>query len=104
MKPRIDDIPIGRENAISRADLKRKWNCDDRTVRDRIARLRAEDNGDNYVIVSHSRSGVKGYYRSDKPDEIRYFINEINKRIASTRKPLAKAERVLKEVKACAEN
>ena len=104
LKPRIEDIPIGVENAISRADLKRLCNCDDRTVRDRIARLRAEDNGDNYVIVSHSRGSVKGYYRSDKADEIRHFVNETNKRIASTRKPLAKAERVLKEVKACAEN
>lgn len=104
MKPRIEDIPIGRENAISRADLKRRWNCDDRTMRIHVADLRAEDNGDNYVIVSHSRSGVKGYYRTDKPEEISYFINEINKRITSTRKPLAKAERVLKEVKACVQS
>lgn len=96
-KPRIDDIPIGRENAISRADLKRRWDCDDRTMRDHVARLRAEDNGDSYVIVSHSQSGVKGYYRTDKPDEIRHFVNEINKRAENTRKPLLKAERVLKE-------
>lgn len=95
---RIEDIPIGRENAISRTDLKCMWNCDDRTMRGHVARLRAEDNGDSYIIVSHSQSGVKGYYRSDKPDEIRHFVNETKKRIANTRKSLAKAERVLKEL------
>lgn len=97
IKPRVEDIPIGRENAISRADLKRLWNCNDRTMRDHVAKLRAEDNGDSFVIVSHSQSSVKGYYRTDKADEIRHFVNEINKRVANTRKPLAKAERVLKE-------
>lgn len=96
---RIEDIPIGRENAISREELKSLWRCsDDRTMRDHVAKLRAEDNGDNYVIVSHSQSGVKGYYRSNKPDEIRHFVNETKKRIKSTQKPLAKAERVLREL------
>ena len=59
------DIPIGAENAITRAELARKWGVNDRTARERIAALRADDNGDGYVIVSHSRGGVHGYYRTN---------------------------------------
>ena len=64
--PKAADIPVGRENAITREQLKRKWNCSDRIMRRYIADLRAQDDGDDYVIVSYS-SG-KGYYRTDNPD------------------------------------
>lgn len=94
--PKAADIPVGRENAITREQLKRKWNCSDRIMRRYIADLRAQDDGDDYVIVSYS-SG-KGYYRTDNPDEIRHFINEQSKRARSTCRPLAKARRVLKRL------
>lgn len=29
----IKDIPVGCENAISRSDLAKLWNCNDRTAR-----------------------------------------------------------------------
>lgn len=120
---RMEDIPIGAENAISRAALARKWNTDDRTAREIIARLRAEDNGDGYVIVSHSAgkgwkpqgvpsrfatadgqienlsaAPVGGYYRTDNPAQIRRFYNETMNRARSTFKPLKKARRILKEI------
>ena len=91
---RIDDIPIGAENAITREALARKWNTNDRTAREIIAKLRADDNGDGYVIVSHSNG--RGYYRTDNIEQIRHFKNEMEKRARNTFLPLRKARRILK--------
>jgi hypothetical protein len=92
-----EDIPIGPENAISRRALAKKWNTDDRTAREIIARLRESDNGDRYVIVSHS-GGKGGYYRTNDPILIRNYYNETMNRARSTFKPLKKVRRVLKEI------
>ena len=89
------DIPIGAENAIKRAELARKWGVNDRTARERIAALRADDNGDGYVIVSHSRGGVHGYYRTNDTETIRRYVNEVHSRAVNTFLPLRKARRVL---------
>ena len=89
------DIPIGAENAITRAELARKWGVNDREARRRIAALRADDNGDGYVIVSHSRGGVHGYYRTNDTETIRRYANEVNRRAVNTFLPLRKARRVL---------
>lgn len=93
-----DDIPIGAEHAITREALARKWGTDDRTAREIVAKLRAEDNGDSYIIVSHSNG--RGYYRTDNPEIIRHYINETTNRARNTFKPLKKARRLLKEVSA----
>lgn len=93
---RMEDIPIGAENAISRRELARKWNTSDRAVREIIAQLREQDNGDRYVIVSHS-GGRGGYYRTDDPILIRHYYNETMNRARSTFKPLKKVRRVLRE-------
>ena len=89
------DIPIGAENAITRAELARKRGVNDRVARRRIAALRADDNGDGYVIVSHSRGGVHGYYRTNDTETIRRYANEVNRRAVNTFLPLRKARRVL---------
>ena len=89
------DIPIGAENAITRAELARKWGVNDRTARERIAALRADDNGDGYVIVSHSHGGVRGYYRTNDPETIKRYVNEVHSRARNTFLPLRKARRVL---------
>ena len=89
------DIPIGAENAITRAELARKWGVNDREARRRIAALRADDNGDGYVIVSHSRGGVHGYYRTNDTETIRRDVNEVHSRALNTFLPLRKARRVL---------
>lgn len=89
------DIPIGAENAITRAELARKWCVNDREARRRIAALRADDNGDGYVIVSHSCGGVHGYYRTNDTETIRRYANEVNSRAVNTFLPLRKARRVL---------
>ena len=91
----IRDIPIGEENAITRKRLAQIWGCSDRMARRYISELRAEDNGDEFVIVSHS-SG-KGYYRTADKAKIQHFVNEMSKRARNTFKPLKKARRLLKE-------
>lgn len=90
-----EDIPVGAENAITRAALCSKWGVGDRDVREIIARLRAEDNGDSYVIVSHSNG--RGYYRTDNPEQIRHFYRETMNRARNTFLPLKKVRRLLKE-------
>jgi hypothetical protein len=91
---RYFDIPIGRESSISRKTLAALWGVNDRKARAIVAALRADDNGDGYVIVSHS-SG-KGYYRTSNPDEIEHFIRETTKRAANTFGLLKKARRILR--------
>lgn len=93
----MEDIPIGAENAISRKQLANKWGVSDRIARSYIARLREQDNGDRYVIVSHS-DGCGGYYRTEDPAQIRHFYNETMNRARNTFKPLKKVRRVLKEI------
>lgn len=95
MSFRDADIPIGAENAITRAELARKWGVNDREARRRIAALRADDNGDGYVIVSHSRGGVHGYYRTNDTETIQRYTNEVHSRAVNTFLPLRKARRVL---------
>lgn len=92
----IEDIPIGAENAITRQELARKWHVDDRSARRYIEKLRAQDNGDRFVIVSHSNG--RGYYRTDDPESIRHFFNETMNRACNTFKPLKKVRRILKGV------
>ena len=94
----INDIPIGAENAVTREALSRKWNASDRDVRDAIAKFRAEDNGDSYVIVSHSNG--RGYYRTDNVEIIQHYYNETMNRARNTFKPLKKARRILKGARA----
>jgi hypothetical protein len=91
------DIPIGRENAISRTDLAKLWGCNDRTARERIADMRCKEN-DGFVIVSHSNSGPAGYYRTNDPIEIQHFVNEMEKRARSTFRPLWRARILLKRI------
>lgn len=99
MKQRLNDIPIGRENAISRAALAAKWGCSDRMARRYIAELRCVED-ERYVIVSHSNGGVCGYYRTDDPNDIEYFLLEMTKRARNTFRSLRQARRVMKRLQA----
>lgn len=91
------DIPIGRQNAITRADLAGIWGCSDRTARQKIADLRASPGKDGYVILSTSHE-PKGYWRSNDPKEIEQFIRETEARAKSTFLSLKDARRVLKAI------
>ena len=89
-----ESIPIGRENAVSRAELARRWGMSEDKVRHKIAELRAEDNGDDYIIFSSSDKNSRGYFRTDDPSERRAFMAETKGRAINTFKPLKKAQRI----------
>lgn len=99
---RIEDIPIGRKNAISRKNLAAFWGVSDRLARKIVSELRTIDDGSGYVIVSISR--CSGYYRTNNPDEIDHFRNEMVKRIRSTRKAIEVAEKVSKRHRRAAQH
>ena len=89
-----DSIPIGRENAITRAELARRWGMSQDATRHKIAELRNFDNGDDYIIFSSSDPHNPGYYKTDDRNDIRNFIAETKSRAINTFKPLKKARRV----------
>lgn len=90
-----DDIPIGRDNAITRAELAALWGVSDRKARQIIANLRAEDNGDGFMIVAFSSR--RGYYRTNDVREIKHFHHEMTKRAQNTFAPLRKSRRILRK-------
>lgn len=91
-----DSIPVGRENAISREELARRWRMSEDAVRHKIAELRADDNGDKYIIFSSSDPSSRGYFKTAEMPEIRAFIAETINRANNTKKPLKKANRIIK--------
>ena len=93
---RLDDIPIGAENAITRKNLAALWNVNDREARRIVADLRTIDDGTDYVIVSVSRDS--GYYRTQNVTEINHFVNEMHKRIRSTYRTIITAERIVRRL------
>lgn len=72
-------IPFGRENAISRKELKARLGMEDHKIRDLIkqANKRLEDQGEAIL----SSSGHRGYWRSNKIEEmVRYHEESCRRR------------------------
>lgn len=88
-----DDIPIGRENAITRAALARRLGLSDRAMRRGIADLRKQQ-GDGYAILSTSHQPA-GYWRSRDIGEINAFLQESANRARQIRLSMNDATRVL---------
>lgn len=87
------DIPIGRENAISYTDLMDAWGKTKRDVRATLHDLSRQDNGDGYILIRSS--GHKGFYRTDDREEIEAYRRETLNRARRTFAPFAKIDRVL---------
>ena len=87
------EIPIGKENAVSKYRLAANWHVSERTVRRIIQELRAADFGDEYIIVSSSHG--RGYYKTDNLEEIEQFKREVTNRARNTFLPLKKVNRIL---------
>ena len=92
-----DDIPIGKENAITYPELCTIWNIPERSVRYRLHELSRIDTGDNYILI-RSASG-KGFYKTDNIAEIERYATEICNRAKNTFIPLKKIQRVINEAK-----
>jgi len=92
-----ENIPIGRENAITKEELCKLWQCDEREARAQIAMFRTNPSEDSYAILSSSKTPA-GYWRSDELCEIKEFIRETENRAKNTFRMLKDARRILKSL------
>lgn len=88
-----NDIPVGRENAITYTELIAKWNESERCVRLILHELSSFDNGDDYVLIRSART--KGFYRTDDLVEIRAYKQECLNKGRSLFAPIKKINRVI---------
>ena len=88
-----DDIPIGKENAITYPELCKLWECSERAARERLHELSREDNRDEYILI-RSSSG-KGFYKTDDKTEIKAYKRECLNKGRSVFAPIKKINRVL---------
>lgn len=88
-----NDIPIGKQNAISYQELTKKWGREERAVRAILHELSLLDNGDDYILV-RSASG-KGFYRTDDTKIILSYKKECLNKGKSVFAPVKKINRVL---------
>ena len=91
---RREDIPIGRQNAISCRDLAKLWVCSDREARRQISVLRVTFSDDGMAILSSSIAPA-GYWRSCDRHEVEAFVQEMGARARHTFLALCDARRVL---------
>ena len=59
----VDYIPFGRENAVTRAQLRSRTGIDDRAIRDMIATARRD------TVILNMQDG-KGYFRPLPEDDV----------------------------------
>ena len=90
-----NDIPVGKENAITYPELCDLWNCSARKVRSILHDLSYFDNGDNYILIRSSTG--KGFYKTDDMSEIERYKREIYNRARRTFAPAKKIRRLEKE-------
>ncbi len=95
--PKREDIPIGRNNAISRSSLARLWECSDRNARNQIAQFRAKPGEDGYAILSTAHQ-PSGYWRSNNKAEIERFVKETKARGRNTFVALRDANAALRHM------
>mgnify|MGYP003295229709 CR=1 FL=1 len=88
-----NDIPVGKNNAITYTELMERWSMKERSVRAVLHDLSSYDNGDDYILV-RSGSG-KGFYKTDNPTEIEMYKNECLNKGRSVFAPIKKINRVM---------
>lgn len=88
-----DDLPIGRDNAITYPTLGIMWGKDKRMVRAILHELSLYDNGDNYILIRSSKN--KGFYKTDDEAEIKAYKRECLNKGRSVFAPVKKINRVL---------
>ncbi len=88
-----NDIPVGKENAVTYDKLCALWKCDARTARARLHTLSLYDNGDNFILIRSG--GCKGFYKTDDESEIKAYKRECLNKGRSVFAPVKKINRVL---------
>lgn len=88
-----EDIPVGKENAITYGKLCELWQCTERAARGILHELSSYDNGDDYILIRSS--ACKGFYKTDNPDEMQAYKRECLNKGRSIFAPVRKINRVL---------
>lgn len=90
-----EQIPYGKENALSYDTLCANWNTNKRNVRLILNRLSRFDDGSDLILIRSSNRS--GFYKSDNQAEIKEFKKECLNRGRNCFAPIKKINRVLKE-------
>lgn len=89
-----NDIPVGKENAVTYETLCARWGADKRAVRAILHELSLYDSGDDYILIRSSKNGG-GFYKTDDRDEMRAYRKECLNKGRSNFAPVKKINRVL---------
>lgn len=90
-----NDIPTGKDNAVTYPILRILWNLNEREVRRVLHELSSYDNGDNYVLIRSGKS--KGFYKTDDKKEIELYRQECLNKGRSVFAPVKKINRILSD-------
>lgn len=88
-----NDIPIGKENAITYDELCVMWECSNREARAILHELSAYDNGDDFILIRSG--GCRGFYKTDDEAVIKAYKKECLNKGRSVFAPVKKINRVL---------
>lgn len=88
-----EELPTGKENAITYPELCAAWNMTERKARAILHALSLYDNGDDYILI-RSSSG-KGFYKTDNETDITAYRRECLNKGRSVFAPVKKINRVL---------
>lgn len=88
-----EDIPVGKQNAVTYDTLNGLWGCSTRKTRAILHDLSSFDNGDNYILIRSG--GCKGFYKTDDEAEITAYKRECLSKGKSVFAPVKKINRVL---------
>lgn len=88
------ELPIGKANAVSYAELIVRWGRSERDVRKILHDLSCYDNGDDYILIRSSKKGG-GFYKTNNPDEMKEYRRECLAKGKSVFAPVKKINRVL---------
>jgi hypothetical protein len=88
-----EELPTGKENAITYPELCTAWNMTERKARTILHALSLYDNGDDYILI-RSSSG-KGFYKTDNETDITAYRRECLNKGRSVFAPVKKINRVL---------
>ena len=89
-----NDIPIGKEHAVTYETLCDLWGKDRRAVREILHELSLYDNGDNYVLIRSAKNGG-GFYKTDDLSEMSAYRKECLNKGRSNFAPVKKINRIL---------
>lgn len=88
-----EDIPTGKENAVTYDELGIRWGKSKRMVRRILHDLSCMDTGDDFVLI---RSGkTRGFYKTDDKAEIAAYRKECLNKGRSIFAPIKKCNRIL---------